>query len=147
MRVVPVMDLLGGQAVHAIKGEREQYRPVKSVLCGTSDPLDLARAFRDTLGLDEVYVADLDAIRGHGETCHRELITSLSRREKMKVILDAGVSDAGAAQAWLELGVRRIVIGSETLREWNTLPPPPGPFRAARLRVPLRRAACSRLHP
>jgi len=120
MRVIPVMDLMGGQAVHAIKGERKHYQPVQSVLCATSDPLEVARAFRDKLGLNEIYVADLDAIRG-SDWCHREVITALARREKMSVLLDAGVTDVESAHAWLDLGISRIVIASETLRDLSLL--------------------------
>ena len=76
MRLIPVMDLLDGRVVQAIKGEREQYKPVKSVLCDTSEPVDVARAFRDQLGLSEIYIADLDAIMGRGS--HRE--TPLRKR-------------------------------------------------------------------
>ena len=68
MRVVGVIDLKDGTAVHAVRGERERYRPVRSVVTGDDgDPLALARAFRSELGLDELYVADLDAITGAGE--------------------------------------------------------------------------------
>ena len=64
MRVIPVIDLKGGVAVHAVRGERERYRPVRSRIAAGSDPVELTRAVRDRFGLDEVYVADLDAIAG-----------------------------------------------------------------------------------
>jgi phosphoribosylformimino-5-aminoimidazole carboxamide ribotide isomerase len=121
MRLIPVIDLIDGQAVHAVKGVRAQYRPVKSVLCRTSDPVTVARAFRDRLRLDEIYVADLDAIRGFANTAHREVIEALIRREAMHLILDAGVSDVASVRAWLDLGVHKIVIASETLRWWDEL--------------------------
>jgi phosphoribosylformimino-5-aminoimidazole carboxamide ribotide isomerase len=111
------MDLMGGQVVHAIRGERERYRPVRSVLCATSDPFEVARAFRDRLGLNEIYVADLDAIQGSESACHREVISALARSEEMDILLDAGVATAENALAWLQLGVGRVVIGSETLRD------------------------------
>jgi phosphoribosylformimino-5-aminoimidazole carboxamide ribotide isomerase len=121
MRLIPVIDLLGGQAVHAVKGARGHYRPVKSVLCDTPDPLAVAKAFRDRLGLHEIYIADLDAIQGGSPISHREAIAALARRERMRIILDAGVSDVENACAWLDLGVRKVVIGAETLRTWSTL--------------------------
>ena len=63
MRVVGVIDLKDGMAVHAVRGERERYRAVSSVITPDGgDPLALARAFRSQLGLEELYVADLDAI-------------------------------------------------------------------------------------
>ena len=44
MRIVPVIDLLGGQAVRARRGDRANYRPVQSALVAGSDPVDVARA-------------------------------------------------------------------------------------------------------
>jgi phosphoribosylformimino-5-aminoimidazole carboxamide ribotide isomerase len=121
MRLIPVIDLLDGQAVHAIRGERAHYRPVKSILCETSDPVALAMAFRDRLGLNEIYIADLNAIQGSDRTGHREVIEALTRRERMDILLDAGISDAEKAREWLNLGVRKVIIGSETLRAGNAL--------------------------
>jgi phosphoribosylformimino-5-aminoimidazole carboxamide ribotide isomerase len=121
MRLIPVIDLLDGQAVLAIKGERAHYKPVKSVLCDASDPVSLARAFRARLGLCEIYVADLNAIQNSGNADHREVINALTREERLNIILDAGIADVAAAKAWLGIGVRKVVIGSETLSKWNAL--------------------------
>jgi len=115
MRLIPVIDLLDDHAVHAIKGTREHYRPVQSVLCDTSDPLALAAAFRDQLKLNEIYIADLNAIQGFSRMRHQSLIGELCRIEGIHIILDAGTSDVEKAQAWLDHGVHKVVIGSETL--------------------------------
>jgi phosphoribosylformimino-5-aminoimidazole carboxamide ribotide isomerase len=121
MRIIPVIDLLDGRVVHAVKGERQNYQPVKSVLCDSHDPIAIARAFRDRLGLHEVYIADLDAIQSVGRISHKETIAFLTRNERIPIILDAGTSDIESAREWLDLGVRKIIIGSETLREWDAL--------------------------
>jgi hypothetical protein len=63
MRIIPVMDLMAGQVVRGIAGRRAEYRPLVSPLCGSSAPLEVARAFRG-LGFSEMYLADLDAIAG-----------------------------------------------------------------------------------
>jgi phosphoribosylformimino-5-aminoimidazole carboxamide ribotide isomerase len=121
MRVVGVIDLKDGMAVHAVRGERERYRPVHSVISpDDGDPLALARAFRSELGLDEVYVADLDAITGTGE--HRDVIAALAR--EASVMVDAGVTEPGRARELLELGAQRVIVGTETL---------PGPDALERL--------------
>ncbi len=104
MRVVGVIDLKAGAAVHAVRGERERYRPV-------GDPLSLARSFRDALGLDELYVADLDAIGGGGG--QDAMIAELAR--EARVMVDAGVSEPERARALLDLGAHRVVVGTETL--------------------------------
>jgi phosphoribosylformimino-5-aminoimidazole carboxamide ribotide isomerase len=104
MRVIPVIDLQAGKAVHAVRGERERYRPV-------GDPLALARGFRSELGLDELYVADLDAIGG--ADAQDPIVAALAR--EARVMVDAGVSDSARARALLELGAHRVVVGTETL--------------------------------
>jgi phosphoribosylformimino-5-aminoimidazole carboxamide ribotide isomerase len=115
MRVVGVIDLKDGTAVHAVRGERERYRPVRSVIDG--DPLSLARAFRSELGLDELYVADLDAIGGKGE-----LSSSIGAlAHEARVMVDAGVSEPERARALLDLGAHRVVVGTETLTGPNAL--------------------------
>ena len=110
MRVVGVIDLKAGAAVHAVRGERERYRPI-------GDPLTLARRFRDALGLDELYVADLDAITGGGE--NDGVIRALAR--EARVMVDAGVSEPERARALLDLGVHRVVVGTETLPDADAL--------------------------
>ena len=106
MRVVGVIDLKDGTAVHAVRGERERYRSL-------GDPLSLARKY----GLDELYVADLDAITGGG--VQTAVIAALAR--EARVMVDAGVSDPERARALLELGVDRVVVGTETLADADAL--------------------------
>ena len=39
MRVIPVIDLKSGAAVHAVRGERERYRPLRSrLVAGIASP-------------------------------------------------------------------------------------------------------------
>jgi phosphoribosylformimino-5-aminoimidazole carboxamide ribotide isomerase len=104
MRVVGVIDLMGGMAVHAVRGERERYRPL-------GDPLRIARAYRSELGLAELYVADLDAIAGTGD--HDSIIGALASEARLMV--DAGAAAPERARALLGLGADRVVVGTETL--------------------------------
>jgi phosphoribosylformimino-5-aminoimidazole carboxamide ribotide isomerase len=105
VRVVGVIDLKDGTAVHAVRGERERYRPL-------GDPLAIARGFE----VEELYVADLDAITGAGE--NREVIRALAR--EARVMVDAGASEPNAL---LALGVHRVVVGTETLADADALLP------------------------
>ncbi len=59
-QIVGVIDLKERQAVHAVAGKRESYRPVS--FCD-GDPFALANHYSD-LGIKELYVADLDSIGG-----------------------------------------------------------------------------------
>jgi phosphoribosylformimino-5-aminoimidazole carboxamide ribotide isomerase len=124
MRVIPVIDLKGGAAVHAVRGERERYRPLSSRIVEGSDPVRLTRAVRDRFGLDELYVADLDAIAGGPGDA--DALAALAR--EARVMVDAGAADATAVERLLALGAARVVIGTETL---------PAPDAFARLRAEL----------
>jgi phosphoribosylformimino-5-aminoimidazole carboxamide ribotide isomerase len=114
LRVIPVLDLKGGQAVHAIRGQREGYRPVHSVLAGSADPLDLGGGLMRKLGARECYVADLDAIAGLAD--HGPVIRALAGLG-LGVWLDAGIATVADATRVKDLGVARVIIGTESLRD------------------------------
>ncbi|MBI2192942.1 MAG: hisA/hisF family protein [Planctomycetes bacterium] len=112
MRIIPVIDIKDGQAVHAVAGKREAYRPVKSRLTTSSDPVDLAKAYRDRLGLGELYVADLDAIGGmppavklYGELADLGL----------KVMVDTGIQDSSSLEPMGSVPVDAWIVGLETV--------------------------------
>jgi phosphoribosylformimino-5-aminoimidazole carboxamide ribotide isomerase len=117
MRVIPVIDLKSGAAVHAVRGERERYRPLRSKMVAGSDPVQVARAVREALGLEELYVADLDTIAGG--PLHREVVAGLAH--EARVMVDAGVTDVAAVRLLLELGAAHVVIGTETLADGPAL--------------------------
>src|SRR5437899_3187124 len=98
-RIIPVLDVKNGLAVHADAGERSHYRPVRSLLHSSADPLHLARAYRDILGLQELYVADLGAIARSEQdhTLYSEL-TGLG----LEVWIDAGVRSENDLPALVE---------------------------------------------
>jgi HisA/HisF family protein len=124
MRVIPVIDLKRGVAVHAVRGDRERYRPLESRIADGSDPVRLTRAVRDRFGLEELYVADLDAIGGGPGSS--DVVAALAR--EARVMVDAGAATAPAVAALLELGVARVVLGTESL---------PGADALGRLRAEL----------
>jgi phosphoribosylformimino-5-aminoimidazole carboxamide ribotide isomerase len=117
VRVVGVLDLAGGVAVHAVRGERERYRPVRGRLAPSADPVALARGF-GAIGGRELYVADLDAIRGGA--LQAETIAALAA--ETRVIVDAGTTAADRVRDLLGLGVAGVVVGTETLDDVATLP-------------------------
>jgi phosphoribosylformimino-5-aminoimidazole carboxamide ribotide isomerase len=124
MRIIPVIDLKGGIVVRGVGGRREEYRPVQSVLAPTANPLDIAAAFRDRLGFQELYLADLDAIGGAEPAwgLHEQLLL-----RQWRIWLDAGVGDAARARRLAEFAcggrrLERIIVGLESLRNAAELP-------------------------
>ncbi|HJV25844.1 MAG TPA: HisA/HisF-related TIM barrel protein [Aromatoleum sp.] len=119
MQVVPVIDLLAGQVVRAVRGERSTYRPIRSALCAGSEPLDVARTLLDHTGSNILYIADLDALTG-GIPQAGVLAALLAALPATTVWLDGGFRDASAFAALLrQLGAdgARVapVFASESL--------------------------------
>jgi phosphoribosylformimino-5-aminoimidazole carboxamide ribotide isomerase len=112
MRVVPVLDVMGGVVVRGIGGRRSEYRPIVSRLIPSSQPLGVAEAFRELLDLNELYIADLDAIAGKPPAL--ELFCTL-RDRGFSLWVDAGLRFAVDAKPLLDVGVERIIAGLETL--------------------------------
>jgi phosphoribosylformimino-5-aminoimidazole carboxamide ribotide isomerase len=124
MFLVPTLDIAGGRAVHARGGERSRYGPVDSVLVPRhpGDALALGRAFRATLGADQCYLADLDAIEGGA--VQRDLLREFAAPSLgfgPGLVVDAGADEVGSAGALQGLGASRVVVGLETLRSFDDL--------------------------
>ena len=119
MRVIPVLDLARGQAVSGRGGRRETYTPVRSrLVSGAGDARALARAYRDGLGCDECYVADLDALAGGA--VQREVLRDLATLGG-RLLVDAAVTTPARARDLLADGVQQLVVGLETLSSFEAL--------------------------
>jgi len=112
MKVIPVLDIKGGHAVHAIAGQRDQYQPVKTCLTDSSDPVDVAKAFRDALGLEEMYLADLDAIAG--DEPQFETYSGISKAG-IRLMVDAGIRDEQSFSQLAATDVNATIVGLESI--------------------------------
>lgn len=111
MRIIPVLDVMGGVAVRAVAGRRSDYRPLVSRLCEGCDPLVVAEAYR-RLGYAELYLADLDAIGGAEPAWG---LYAALRALGFALWLDAGVRTPADANRLAAAGVERIIAGLETV--------------------------------
>ena len=112
MKIIPVIDVLGGIAVHAIRGRRKEYQPLKSVLCDSADPVDVAASLK-ALGFGNLYVADLDAITG-GQPDF-SLFKRIADKTGLNLMIDAGITSLERAEKVLKHQVSQVIIGTETL--------------------------------
>jgi phosphoribosylformimino-5-aminoimidazole carboxamide ribotide isomerase len=120
LRIVGVIDILRARAVHARGGRRAEYLPVATAagveIAG--DPVALARVYVERLGLEDVYVADLDAIEGRPS---QDAVLASIARTGADVWVDAGIASVAQAHRALRSGARRIIIGLETLHSFDHL--------------------------
>ncbi len=89
MMIIPVLDLMNGHVVHAIRGERDLYQPVASTLCSASDPYSVIDGFLKLYPFPVIYMADLNAISGNDD--HLNLVKDIvTRYPDIKFWIDAG---------------------------------------------------------
>ena len=112
-RVLPVMDVKQGQVVRGLAGRREEYRPLRSRLVPSADPVQVARAFQERLGCQDLYLADLDAICSGRSDPH--LYGQLAG-VGLRLWLDAGVRSEQDGLLLTQLPIFRVVLGLETLQ-------------------------------
>ena len=111
MRIVPVLDLKGGVVVHARRGQRDDYAPLRSPLVDGCEPVAVARALCAACATDTVYVADLDALAGRPV----DVTTLADLAAVAQPWVDAGATTPERAAALHRAGVARNVVGTESL--------------------------------
>jgi HisA/HisF family protein len=111
MRIVPVLDLQRGGVVHARRGDRDRYAPLRSRLVDGADPATVARALCGQARSDRLYVADLDALSG--ALPDEAAIAAVAAVASTWV--DAGATTAARAGALTRAGAARNVLGTESL--------------------------------
>lgn len=116
MKIIPVLDLMQGQVVHALGGERHHYHPIESGLCAGSNALDIACALLELYPFPALYVADIDAIQKNGSNA--AVIEKLHQRfPRLELWVDSGIADVSGFAAWQEQRIGHAVIGSESSPE------------------------------
>jgi phosphoribosylformimino-5-aminoimidazole carboxamide ribotide isomerase len=112
MRILPVLDVQGGLVVRGVGGRRHEYRPLVSRLTPSCRPPDVGGALRMHFGLDELYVADLDAIGGAPPDL---AVYGALRGLGFRLWVDAGIRTADDAGPVATAGVEALVVGLETV--------------------------------
>lgn len=112
MRILPVLDVMRGDVVRGVGGQRAAYRPLVGRLTPSSRPLDVASALRAHFGKEEIYLADLDALAGAEPAW--ETFTAL-REHGFRLWVDAGVKQVTDACQLADAGVESVVVGLESV--------------------------------
>ncbi|MHA1349504.1 MAG: HisA/HisF-related TIM barrel protein [Promethearchaeota archaeon] len=118
-RIIPVIDILNSQAVHAIKGEREKYKPLKSVLINDSNPTRIASKLKNEYLFNEFYIADLDAIlQGKPNIA---ILLKILDIPGVEVMIDPGIKTEKNLEKYFKLNLKSLILGLETLRDLNVI--------------------------
>jgi phosphoribosylformimino-5-aminoimidazole carboxamide ribotide isomerase len=120
MKLIPVLDLMNGGVVHAQRGERGSYAPIRSKLCPSHEAAAIVSALLELHAFDTFYIADLDAIQRRGN--HFALIASLRKRfAQIEFWIDAGLTGREDLDAFRAARVGTAVLGSESFSDIRIL--------------------------
>jgi phosphoribosylformimino-5-aminoimidazole carboxamide ribotide isomerase len=104
----PAIDLKEGACVRLVRGEMASARVFNR------DPVAQARDFA-ALGFRWLHVVDLDGAFA-GASVNGEAVRTIRGAVGLKMQLGGGIRERGAIDAWLDLGIDRVVLGTVALR-------------------------------
>ena len=109
MRLIPAIDILGGQCVRLHQGD---YQSARSY---SSDPVAMAQRFADA-GLRYLHVVDLDGARA-GQLVNASLLKRICNERDLKVDFGGGIKSEADLQKALDAGVQQVTLGSLAVQQ------------------------------
>lgn len=108
MIIFPAIDIIGGQCVRLVKGD---YATASKV---AEDPLETAKKFENA-GAEWIHMVDLDGAKA-GYPVNTEIYKNIAQNTNLKVEVGGGIRTLETIQAYLDLGIRRVILGSVALK-------------------------------
>lgn len=109
MILFPAIDLKDGQAVRLLRGDMEQATVFNP------DPADQARRFA-TAGFEWLHLVDLNGAFA-GKPVNAAAVEAILDAVGLPVQLGGGIRDMATIERWLELGVRRVILGTVAVKD------------------------------
>jgi phosphoribosylformimino-5-aminoimidazole carboxamide ribotide isomerase len=103
----PAIDLKEGRCVRLLRGE------MSAATVFNDDPAAQARSFADA-GCQWLHLVDLDGAFA-GKPMNRVSVEAILQAVRIPVQLGGGIRDHATIEAWLERGVRRVILGTAAL--------------------------------
>lgn len=109
MNIFPAIDLYEGQAVRLFKGDYAQMTVYDK------EPLNVARKF-EAAGAKYLHMVDLEGAR-YGTTPNLRTIEKIVQNTQLFVELGGGIRSMETIEAYLGIGVRRVILGTAAVTE------------------------------
>ena len=108
MLILPAIDLYEGKAVRLRQGDYSQMTVY------SDDPVSIALGFRDD-GATHTHVVDLEGARD-GMPKNFDVIERIVRESGLEVQVGGGVRTADTVARYIEIGVRRVILGTAAVQ-------------------------------
>ena len=108
MIIIPAVDIKGGKCVRLLQGRMD----AETVFA--DDPLVMVRKW-SSMGASLIHVVDLDGAVGKRPR-NLEAIRRITEASPAPIQVGGGIRNADTAEMYLDMGVQRVVIGTEAIR-------------------------------
>ncbi len=127
MIIFPAIDIIGGQCVRLVRGD---YATASKV---AEDPLETAKKF-EAAGAEWIHMVDLDGAKA-GYPVNTEIYENIAKHTGLKVEVGGGIRTLDTIQAYLDLGIKRVILGSAALKNPQLVADAVAKFGAERIVV------------
>ena len=110
MLPIPAIDIKGGKCVRLKKGDYEQENDIWRRSGG--DGMSLGR----NKGAEYLHLVDLDGAK-EGTPVHTEIIQQIVQQAGVPCQLGGGIRDRNAIENALQLGIERVIIGTQAIKD------------------------------
>ena len=104
MRVIPAIDIIGGQCVRLTQGDYSQKNTYRE------NPLEVAIEFQEA-GLTHLHLVDLDGAK-KGQVVNYAVLESITKNTDLKVDFGGGIKTEEEVKKCFDLGANQLVLGS-----------------------------------
>ena len=113
MKIIPAIDLIGGEAVRLKKGDYNQ------VTVYSSTPSEVAKDF-EKQGAEFLHIVDLDGAK-EGSITNFKTIEHIVAQTNLSVEVGGGIRSMETVKKYIEIGVDRVIIGTAAVTDPNFL--------------------------
>ncbi len=118
-KIIPVLDIMNSEAVHAVRGERAKYLPLQSELVKTSNPVEVIKILKQKFNFSEFYIADLDAIIK--KRPNFEILSKILKNLDVKINIDPGIVNKEDILKYSELNINKLILGLESIKNYDVI--------------------------
>ncbi len=109
MKIFPAIDLYDGKAVRLFKGDYAQMTVYNE------DPVAVARDFK-AKGAECVHMVDLEGAK-IGKPAHLDVVKRVVEETGLFVEIGGGIRDMRTVEAYLSVGVGRVILGTAAVTD------------------------------
>lgn len=113
MLVIPAIDLMDSSVVRLFKGDYNQKKVY------SKNPIEVVEGFARS-GATHLHVVDLDGAK-EGSTTNFSIISRIVQTTKLITQVGGGIRSLDAIANYLDLGVRRVILGTKAITDFSFL--------------------------